>query len=46
MVLAKKYIVVSPFVGEPDESNFDIVQEELPPLKENGETLNPNYTFL
>ncbi|XP_049873137.1 prostaglandin reductase 1-like [Pectinophora gossypiella] len=38
MVLAKKYVVVTPFVGEPKKSDFDIVQEHLPALKD-GEFL-------
>lgn len=39
MVLAKKYVVVSPFVGEPKESDFKIVEEELPALQENGKSV-------
>lgn len=36
MVKAKKYVVVNPFVGEPKKSDFQIVEEELPALQENG----------
>lgn len=39
MVLAKKYIVLNPFVGEPKTSDFQIVEEQLPSLKENGKSL-------
>lgn len=35
MVLAKKYIVLNPFVGEPKTSDFQIVEEQLPNLNEN-----------
>ncbi|XP_063825701.1 prostaglandin reductase 1-like [Ostrinia nubilalis] len=35
MVVAKKYTVVTPFVGQPKESDFQIVEEELPALQEN-----------
>ncbi|KAJ6640884.1 Prostaglandin reductase 1, partial [Pseudolycoriella hygida] len=35
MVVAKKYIYVERFVGEPKLSDFKLVEEELPPLKEN-----------
>ncbi|KAJ0176533.1 hypothetical protein K1T71_007712 [Dendrolimus kikuchii] len=34
MVLAKKYIVVKPFEGVPKESDFQIVEDELPELQE------------
>ncbi|XP_075977903.1 prostaglandin reductase 1-like [Anticarsia gemmatalis] len=34
MVVAKKYIVVNPFEGEPKKSDFMIVEENLPELQE------------
>lgn len=39
MVRAKKYVVRNPFVGEPKESDFEIVEEELLDLQDNGEIL-------
>lgn len=38
MVKAKKFIYVKEFEGEPNSSNFQLVEEELPELK-NGEFL-------
>lgn len=35
-VVAKKYVYAEKFVGEPKLSDFKLVEEELPPLKENG----------
>lgn len=35
-VTAKKYVFAERFVGEPKLSDFKLVEEELPPLKENG----------
>ncbi|XP_047030148.1 prostaglandin reductase 1-like isoform X1 [Helicoverpa zea] len=35
MVIAKKYVVLNPFVGEPKKSDFKIVEEELAELQEN-----------
>ncbi|GBP59406.1 Prostaglandin reductase 1 [Eumeta japonica] len=35
MVISKKYIVVAPFGGEPKTSDFQIVEEDLPSLKDN-----------
>lgn len=37
MTLAKKYIYAERFVGEPKLSDFKLVEEELSPLKDNGE---------
>ncbi|XP_059052265.1 prostaglandin reductase 1-like isoform X2 [Achroia grisella] len=34
MVLSKKYIVLRPFFGEPKNSDFKIVEEELPDLQD------------
>lgn len=36
MVNSRKFIYKTPFVGEPKESDFELVEEELPELKENG----------
>lgn len=36
MVVAKKYVVLCRFEGEPKKSDFKIEEEELPPLQENG----------
>lgn len=38
MVIAKKFIYVKEFEGEPNPTNFQLVDEELPELK-NGEFL-------
>ncbi|XP_047990881.1 prostaglandin reductase 1-like [Leguminivora glycinivorella] len=35
MVLAKKYVVITPFVGEPKLENFITVEEEIRPLEKN-----------
>ncbi|KAJ8722176.1 hypothetical protein PYW08_004578 [Mythimna loreyi] len=35
MVVAKKFVVINPFVGEPKRSDFEIVEEVLPELQEN-----------
>ncbi|KAH9640429.1 hypothetical protein HF086_018095 [Spodoptera exigua] len=50
MVVAKKYIVLNPFDGEPKKSDFAIVEEVLPELQENDrhlfrviESKNPEY---
>lgn len=37
MVKAKKFIYKTPFVGEPKVTDFQLVEEELPGLQENGE---------
>ncbi|KAJ2949204.1 hypothetical protein O0L34_g6149 [Tuta absoluta] len=34
MVVARKYVVVAPFVGAPKKTDFKIVEEELPALKD------------
>ena len=36
MVKAKKFLYVTPFKGEPKVTDFQLVEEELPELKENG----------
>lgn len=38
MVKAKKFILAKPFDGVPTLDNFELVEEDLPPLK-NGEVL-------
>lgn len=37
MVKAQKFIYAKRFVGEPKTSDFQLVDEELPALKDNGE---------
>lgn len=41
MVLSRKYVVQTPFVGEPKKSNFKIVEEDLPAVEENGKCCLP-----
>lgn len=36
MVVARKYLLVRKSEGLPKPSDFKLVEEELPPLKENG----------
>lgn len=36
MVKTKKFIYAKPFVGEPKETDFKLVEEELPALKDGG----------
>lgn len=38
MVKAKKFVYKTPFVGEPKVTDFQLVEEELPELKENGKS--------
>ena len=38
MVKSKNFLIVKHFEGEPKESDFKLVEEELPPLKDGGET--------
>lgn len=38
MVKAQKFVYVKEFVGEPNSSNFELVEEDLPEIK-NGEFL-------
>ena len=40
MVKAKKFLYKTPFVGEPKVSDFELVEEQLPELKENGKPTN------
>lgn len=35
-IVAKKYVYAERFVGEPKLSDFKLVEEELPALKQNG----------
>lgn len=37
VVTAKKYVFAEKFVGEPKPTDFKLIEEELPSLKENGE---------
>lgn len=47
MVKTKKYILAKHFVGEPKEDDFEIVEEELPPLKKGGKIQpDKSYPFL
>lgn len=36
MVIAKKFVYVSKFVGEPKLSDFKLEEEQLPDLKDDG----------
>jgi hypothetical protein len=36
MVKTKKFILENHFVGEPKESDFQLVEEDLPALKDRG----------
>lgn len=36
MVKSKNLLIVKHFEGEPKESDFKLVEEELPPLKDGG----------
>nr|CAD7423225.1 unnamed protein product [Timema monikensis] len=36
MVKSKKIVIAKQFDGEPKESDFEIIEEELPPLKDGG----------
>lgn len=45
MVIAKKIIVVNPFVGVPKHNDFDIVQEELSELQESGKFIDLYRNF-
>lgn len=37
MVKAKKFLYTTPFVGEPKVTDFQLVEEDLPELNQNGE---------
>lgn len=39
MVKTKKFIYAKRFNGEPKETDFQLVEEELPPLKDGGRSL-------
>lgn len=39
MVVARKYLLVRKSEGLPKPSDFKLVEEELPPLKENGKLI-------
>lgn len=36
MVKSKNFLIVKDFEGEPKESDFKLVEEVLPPLKDGG----------
>lgn len=40
MVKAKKFVYKTPFVGEPKVTDFELVEEELPAVGENGRKVN------
>jgi len=40
---AKKWVLVKHFHGEPQDDNLELVEEELPELKQNG--FNSTYKF-
>ena len=40
MVVAKKYVLKSHFQGLPKREDLEIVEEELPPLKDGGRALD------
>ena len=35
---AKKFVLAKHFDGEPKDEDFEVVEEELPELKENGKS--------
>lgn len=39
MVKAKKFLYKTPFVGEPKVTDFELVEEELAELQDNGNYL-------
>lgn len=43
MVVAKKYVLVKRSEGFPKPSDFKLVEEQLPPLKENGKNWSKNF---
>lgn len=45
MVKTKKFIYAKVFDGEPKETDFKLVEEELPALKDGG-NINLEYTVL
>lgn len=36
MVLAKKFVLAKHFEGAPKESDLQLIEEELPPIKDGG----------
>ena len=42
MVIARKYVLKSHFQGLPKREDLEIVEEELPPLKDGGRALDPS----
>ena len=45
MVKAKKFVYAHPFEGEPKISDFQLVEEELPALQNNGERARTGESF-
>lgn len=45
MVKAKKFVYATPFVGEPKVTDFQLVEEELPELQENGKYFPQNLVL-
>lgn len=43
MVKAKKIVKVNEFVGEPKLEDFQVVEEELPPLKDGDFLIEAQY---
>lgn len=43
MVLAKKFLYVKRFFGEPKDSDFELVEEELPGIKDGGKVFQNSY---
>ena len=42
MVKARKYVYVKHFNGFPKEDDLELVEEELPPLQDDGKKKNPH----
>lgn len=40
MVKAKKFVYATAFQGEPKVTDFQLVEEDLPDLKDNGEIVD------
>lgn len=43
MVKSRKYVLLKQFQGEPKRSDFEVVEEELPPLKDNEVLIKAEY---
>ena len=42
----KKWVVKTPYNGHPKREDLEIVEEELPPLKDGGRSHNKNPAIL